>query len=124
MIQIKKLYKCQKAVIIQKDRPKANVYDVNYSGNKNDLFLAMQLLKDTTFKLYMYLTSNADNYAFGLSRQDVIDNTGISSKSYDRAVQELIDRGYLVYSNEFATDGKQQAPLYYFYTYLTPSQND
>lgn len=120
MIQVKKLYKCQKAVIINKERRKENEYDVWYSGNKNDLFEASRTLKDTAFKLYMYLISNQEGYTFGLSRQDVIEKTGISSKSYDRAVTTLIELGYLVYTNQLATDGIEQAPLYRFYSRPNP----
>ena len=115
MIQVKKLYKCQKAVIIKKERKKENDYDVKFSMYKEDLLAASRTLKDeTSFKLYMYLASNQDNYAFGLSRADVIEQTGMGSKSYDRAVSKLIDNGYLVYTHEQATDGKITAPLYDF----------
>ena len=116
MIQVKKLYKCQKAVTIKKERPKEGVLDVNFAANKNDVFEAMRDLTPTAFSLYMYCISNQENYTFGLSKQDVMSITGIKERSYTTAVQLLIDKGYLVYTNDYATDGTETAPLYNFYS--------
>ena len=68
MIQVKKLYKCQKAIIIKKEREKDNNRDVNFSLNKNDMTEAMRRLSSVGFKLYMYCASNTENYIFGLSK--------------------------------------------------------
>lgn len=116
MIQVKKLFKCQKAVTINKERVKENVYDVKFSAYKSDLLDAAKELNETSYKLYAYLLTNQDGYTFGLSRQDVVEQTGISSKSYDRAVKTLVDNKYLVYSGDSATDGKEKCPLYTFYS--------
>lgn len=114
MLQVKQLYKCQKAIIIKKERVKENFQDVSFSLNKNDMFAAMQNLSFTGFKLYMYCASNAEGYTFGLSREDVVKHTNIKDRSYFAAVNELIDQGYLIYTREKATDGKVEAPLYEF----------
>lgn len=53
MIHIKKIYKCQKAIQIKKERPKINNLDVNFPANKNDVFLAMRDLTPTAFSIYI-----------------------------------------------------------------------
>ena len=119
MLTVKKLYKCQKAVQIRKERSR-EANDPNFSANKNDMLTAMNALTNVGFKVYMYLISNQEGYTFGLSRVDVIEKTGISSKSYTTAVTELIDKGYLIYLHEFVTDGTENAPLYAFYSRPNP----
>ena len=53
-------------------------------------------LKGEAFKLWCYMAKNQDNYTFALSFIDAV-KWGIGSKSsYDRAVKELIAKGYLV----------------------------
>lgn len=53
-------------------------------------------LKGETFKLWCYLGKNQNGYEFALSKVDAM-NWGMGSKSsYDRAVKELIEKGYLV----------------------------
>ena len=53
-------------------------------------------LKGESFKLWAYLNKNQDGYTFALSPVDAI-KWGVGSKSsYDRAVKELITKGYLV----------------------------
>lgn len=76
--------------------------------NKNHLYSTYQLdalqyamidLKGETFKLWVYLGKNQNGYTFALSKVDAI-KWGIGSKSsYDRAVKELIEKGYLVESS-------------------------
>lgn len=116
MLQIKKLYKCQKAIRIKKERKKEGALDPNFSANKNDMLEAMKNLSSVGFCLYMYLLSNQDGYVFGLSKVEIINKTGISERSYTKAVSELEDKGYLFYTKERATDGVEEAPLYDFYS--------
>ena len=53
-------------------------------------------LKGESFKLWVYLGKNQDGYTFALSSTDAI-KWGIGSlSSYNRAVNELIAKGYLV----------------------------
>lgn len=116
MIQLKKLYACQKAIIIKKEWARRDSQDVNFSINKRDMLEAMNTLSTVGFKIYMYCMSNQNDYIFGLSRNDVCKQTGVSSRSYTTAIQELIQLNYLVYDNEMATDGHEQAPVYTFYS--------
>ena len=57
---------------------------------------AMKSLTGGAFKLWCYLALNQDGYLFGLSNKDVFAKTGISRATYQRAIQELVDKGYLV----------------------------
>lgn len=53
-------------------------------------------LKGETLKMWLYLSKNQNGYEFALSRVDAI-KWGIGSKSsYDRAIAELKEKGYLV----------------------------
>ena len=64
--------------------------------NLDGLQYAMIDLKGEALKLWLYLGKNQNGYTFGLSKVDAM-KWGIGSKSsYDRAVKELIEKGYLV----------------------------
>ena len=84
----------QKTVAVKKELSnKDNLYGI---FNLDALQTAMIELKGETFKLWCYLNKNQDNHTFALSKVDAI-KWGIGSKSsYDRAVKELIEKGYLV----------------------------
>ena len=123
MINVKKLYKCQKAVRIQKTRPKEGALDPNFSANKNDTLEAMRELSSVAFCVYIYLISNQEDYVFGLSKVEITDKTGISIRSYTNAILELEEKRYLVYTGEQATDGSEIAPIYNFYSRPYRMQN-
>lgn len=57
---------------------------------------AMIDLTDKTFKLWMYISKNQNGYTFALSAVDAIKWGMGSRSSYNRAVKELIEKGYLV----------------------------
>ena len=64
--------------------------------NLDALQYAMIDLKGEAFKLWVYIGKNQNGYTFALSKVDAI-KWGVGSKSsYDRAVKELIEKGYLV----------------------------
>lgn len=103
------LVSCQKAVQIKKKREPEGHTDVRLADIfKQDVFEASRNLKESGFKLYMYLISNSDGYVFGLSKVDVTRSMGISDASYNRAVNELIDKGYLTKTEQNAIDSKGQ----------------
>jgi hypothetical protein len=53
-------------------------------------------LKGETFKMWIYLGKNQNGHTFALSKVDAV-KWGIgSNSSYNRAVNELIEKGYLV----------------------------
>lgn len=85
----------QKTIKVQKEPcdDKGNTYA---RINLGALQAAMIDLKGESFKLWCYFSKNQYGYEFALSKVDVI-KWGVGSKSsYDRAVRELIDKGYLV----------------------------
>lgn len=57
---------------------------------------AMGVLKPTAFKLWAYLNLNREGHEIGLSSKHFCAVSGCSRNAYFAAVQELIDRGYLV----------------------------
>ena len=106
----------QKAYRVNKKREAKDKEDVRVSDIfKNDVLLASRELKDTTFKVYMYFIMNQEGFIGGLSRQDVINKTGVSESSYKRAIKELEDKGYFVYADEKASGQDGNLPLYNFF---------
>lgn len=64
--------------------------------NLNALQAAMLDLKGETLKLWLFISKNQNNYTFALSKVEAL-RWGIGSKSsYDRAIKELKEKGYLV----------------------------
>ena len=67
-----------------------------YSMNNLDaLQAAMQTLNGSGLKLWLYMNKNQDDYRFDLSRVDCA-KWGIKKDSYYSAVDELINKGFLV----------------------------
>lgn len=115
----------QKAFRVNKKREPEDRNDVRISELfKKDMLYASRDLKDTTFKLYMYFISNQDQYVGGLSKIDVINQTGISESSYKRAMKELEEKQYLIYFGQRAEDcSGTNLPLYEFYSRPNLSSN-
>lgn len=92
-------YPNQKMIYVNREMPKQTKenkrsYMIAYNDN---IEAAMQVItKISSFKLYIYLLGNTDNYHFALSTQDVADRCGINIKSAKEAVNDLIEKGYLV----------------------------
>lgn len=84
----------QKTVKTIKEKcSKENLYGMY---NLDALQAAAINLKGEAFKLWCYIGKNQNGYIFALSKVDAM-RWGIGSKSsYDRAVKELIEKGYLV----------------------------
>lgn len=85
----------QKTIKVQKELcdDKGNYYA---RINLEALQVAMIDLKGESFKLWCYFSKNQSGYEFALSSVDAI-KWGVGSKSsYDRAVRDLIEKGYLV----------------------------
>lgn len=60
------------------------------------LYKASHDLGGNTFKLYIYLADNKDNYKLELSSKHFIEWSGTSDSTYDRAFKELKEKGYLM----------------------------
>ena len=64
--------------------------------NLNALFTASKDLQAGAFKLWIYFAKNQNNFTFALSSKEVEENFGIKIKQYNNAVEELLNKGYLV----------------------------
>ncbi len=84
----------QKRIIIGK-RVKRNKENLYAMINLDALREAMQTLKGSSLKLWLYFNKNQDKYEFELSRVDC-KSWGIKKDSYYSAVTDLIETGYLV----------------------------
>ena len=73
-------------------RDSEHLYSMN---NLDALQMAMKTLNGSGLKLWLYLNKNQDGYRFELSRVDCA-NWGIKKDSYYKAVEELIQKGFLV----------------------------
>ena len=69
---------------------------------------AAQNLSDRAFKLWTRMNLHQDTHRYGLSPVEVEKSFGITDKRYRSAVNELIEKGYLVRS-------EQQKNLFHFY---------
>lgn len=93
----------QKVIHINKPNLDGNYLSVGI----NDWAEASKNLSPNTFKVYLYIASNADGFDLALSRQAVMNLLSISKDSYIRAVKELEDKHYIVL---------KQGNIYDFYT--------
>ena len=73
-------------------RDAEHLYSMN---NLEALQSAMQVLNGSGLKLWLYMNKNQDGYRFELSRVDCA-KWGIKKDSYYSAVEELINKGFLV----------------------------
>lgn len=91
----KKLYTNQKHIYFNNaPRNKNNPYN---SYNRSALKAAMCNLSNSALRLYLYLGNFRDMPAgIYLSKQDALNNTNISEKSYFSALKELKEKGYLI----------------------------
>ena len=96
----------QKVITVNKSIcDKEHIYaQCNLKANK----MALKELSANAYKLYMYFALNQDDYTFALSYVHVYSITGMSEKTYHRAVKELIDKGYLV-----KEEGKKNQYIFY-----------
>lgn len=97
-------YQNQKVIHINKIPCKVDFLQI-----QNDLWMeAARELSGAAFKLYMYLASNSDGFDLALSRVDVTESVGIGYSAYDKAVAQLLEKGYL---------NLRQGNIYDFTTY-------
>ena len=69
---------------------------MTYSILPHDIDYAAQLrLPGNAYKLFMYLYKNRKGFELALSPADVHKKTNMGKAAYDKAVEELIDNGYL-----------------------------
>ena len=86
--------------IIYIKRVSADVRKEFFKIGHQQLTKAAADLNGNTFKLYIYLANNKDSYKLELSSKDFIQWSGTSDSTYDRAFQELKEKGYLLKAPE------------------------
>lgn len=86
------VYKHQKVVKTIKCHKKGFGFDI--TANRE----AIKNLTPPAFMLYSHFIQNAPDYLEALSRKIILDTTGLTIRTYKSAVQELIDKNYLVRS--------------------------
>lgn len=88
------LNKNQKGIrIVKTQSDKDHPYSIiNVAAMKE----AMKTLRPNAFKLWCYLTCNQDGYELGLSKEDVTNKCNMGRNTYYTAVNELIEKNYLV----------------------------
>lgn len=100
-------YANQRRITIHREVPKGTKeskrsYVIAYNDNINDAM--KNLSKATSFKVYMYMLGNVDNYHFALSTQDIADVCGMSKDTAKSAINDLIEKGYLVLREKHSYD--------------------
>lgn len=80
----------QKVVTVKKIHPKSYILDVR--ANRR----AMKTLSAAAYELYMYFIINVPGYTEALSLKNVTNKTSLTEKPYYRAVNELIEKEYLI----------------------------
>lgn len=87
-------YAHQKHITINKAKcDKNNIYGII---NRKAMADAAKNLKPNAFKLWCYLSINQDKYEFDLSQTAVENEFGIKKDAYDAAIEQLIEKNYLV----------------------------
>ena len=85
-----KLAPNQKVVTVIKSKPKGYILDIE--ANK----VARKELSSDAYSLYMHFVLNVPGYTEALSMQQNIKTSSLSERTYYKAVNELIQKGYLV----------------------------
>lgn len=85
-----KLAPNQKVVTVIKSKPKGYILDIE--ANK----AARKILSSDAYSLYMHFVLNVPGYTEALSMSHNIKTSTLSERTYYKAVNELIQTGYLV----------------------------
>lgn len=91
----------QKIIIVNKEASdKSHPYSIiNLAAAET----AGMTLSGNEFKLWFYIAKNQDEYRFALSKADFCRQMNVSASTYHRAVDTLINKGYLVSKNNSNT---------------------
>ena len=93
---------------------KINNPAMSYAELKEIRHTAMKTLSYASFIIWTELQQNIDGFEWRLSKAYFRDECGISEKSYERAIKELTECGYIVMANEtfgfFNVCGKTAKP--------------
>lgn len=84
----------QKVITINKEQCDGN--HLYAAINLDAMCWAAQNLDGNPFKLWIYFAKNQKDYHFALSSRDAKELFGLKKDAYDRAIQILQEKGYLV----------------------------
>ena len=106
-----------RGVVDVKVAPNQKVIEIHKVHNKGGRILdiptnrqAQKELSAQTYVLYMHFVLNLPEYKEALSLKHILETTSLSERGYYKAVNELIDKQYLV-----RKPNKEYAEFYYFY---------
>lgn len=85
------VYPNQKVITVLKDECKEDFLQVNNANWQ----CACVNLTYSAFKVYLYMASNKNGYSFALSYETINELVPMNRKTYDKAIKELKDCGYL-----------------------------
>jgi hypothetical protein len=85
------VYPNQKVITVLKDECKEDFLQVNNTNWQ----VACANLTYSAFKLYLYMAGNKNGYSFALSYETINGLIPMNRKTYDNAIRELKDCGYL-----------------------------
>ena len=83
--------------MVQDSKKTNQPYLIAYQSNLED---AMKDLTASTFKVYIYLLCNKNNYSIEFSPEHISNVAGICKDSARRALNQLEQKGYLKQINE------------------------
>lgn len=83
------------AIQVAKNQKVIQIHRVKSSINFEANYEAMKELSSNTYVLYMYLIMHENDRVWALSSKDVYAKTQLTEKTYQKAIQELIEKKYL-----------------------------
>ena len=84
-------YPNQKVITVHKQECKKDFLQINNTAWQ----AACEVLTYSAFKLFLYMADNKDGYSFALSYEAVNDVLPMNRNTYDKAIKELRECGYL-----------------------------
>jgi hypothetical protein len=84
---------------VSKNQKVIQAHRIDKGVNFEASYKAMEKLTSDGYLLYMYLVMHPLNKVWALSSKDVTSRTPLSMRTYNSAVHELIEKGYLVQAN-------------------------
>ena len=106
-----------RGVVDVKVVPNQKVIEIHKVHNKGGRILdiptnrqAQKELSAQTYVLYMHFVLNLPEYKEALSLKHILETTSLSERGYYKAINELIDKQYLV-----RKPSKEYIEFYYFY---------
>ena len=90
-------YPNQRVIYIKKNAMPENNTNQRFVALDYEIMMkTMRDLTPTTHHVWVYLNANKNGYEFGLSTTDICAQTGLSPSTAKKAINELIEKHYLV----------------------------